>query len=614
MVMKFPTAILATLILAGGTAFVITAPKMSFANPLAGGAPANVLIYHNDGFNDGQNLKETVLTPDVVRSANFGKLLSIHLAGAESGQPLFKAGVNITVGPHQGVQNVVFVALNNDSVWAINADTGAVLWKTSLLTRFHGVADTVAAADGNRSTGRGLPLEDTPAIDPNTNVLYVECEESEKGPGTDGALHWIHMLSALNLANGTRYAKTVNIAEGTANAGYISGPAVNRIGGGRDVFDARDLTCRCLTLDMVNHTLYMAWGDPGDGGPYNGWIVGYDAVKNRADTLHLQALWCAVPSGHGTGSTRFSDGAGGIWQGGGGIAVDARGNLYVETGNGTFDTQLIKAPYSGRLNTDVPNLRVPCRGDYGDSCVKLSPDSDTAQQADNPNGFGLHVSDYFTPKDEQSLNAVDQDLGSSSPVLLPNSVGNARHRQLMIINDKQGTIYLLDRNHMGGYHGNAAGRGGGANNVVQELKQATGRTFSTGAFYAGTSANSGMIYYVGIGSYVRAFLISHARIHARPIATSRTSYGAYSYPGSTPEISAHGGRDGILWTLDERRDRLVAYNALNLHDLLFCSDQVAADALTGKIVTFNTPMVANGRVYVGTRDALNVYGLVGGWH
>ncbi len=214
--MKFPTAILATLILAGGTAFVITAPKMSFANPLAGGAPANVLIYHNDGFNDGQNLKETVLTPDVVRSANFGKLLSIHLAGAESGQPLFKAGVNITVGPHQGVQNVVFVALNNDSVWAINADTGAVLWKTSLLTRFHGVADTVAAADGNRSTGRGLPLEDTPAIDPNTNVLYVECSVASLYIEISAGIHGYAAAPLPDAAGAVAKAR----AAGTVTAGH----------------------------------------------------------------------------------------------------------------------------------------------------------------------------------------------------------------------------------------------------------------------------------------------------------------------------------------------------------------------------------------------------------
>ncbi|NNM89226.1 MAG: hypothetical protein HKL95_12005 [Phycisphaerae bacterium] len=120
----------------------------------------NVLTYHNDGFNNGLNSQERILEPRNVASARFGKLFTVHLAGAESGQPLFKSKVNITVGRHQGVQNVVFVALNNDSVWAINADKGTVLWKASLLTKFHNHADIVKAADGNNWSGYNrFPLE-----------------------------------------------------------------------------------------------------------------------------------------------------------------------------------------------------------------------------------------------------------------------------------------------------------------------------------------------------------------------------------------------------------------------------------------------------------------------
>ncbi len=570
----------------------------------------NVLTYHNDGFNNGLNAQEKILTPRNVASARFGKLFTVHLAGAESGQPLFESNVNITTGRHQGVQNVVFVALNNDSVWAINADTGTVLWKASLLTKFHNRADIVKAADGNPWSGYNrFPLEDTPAIDPANNVLYVQCEESERGPGTGGVLHWIHLLAAIKIYNGRRYA-IANIAEGLGNAHYISGPAVRRRGGGKTVFDACDLTCRCLTFDPVNHTVYMAWADPGDHGPYNGWVVGYNAIRNAADTLDCTAQWCAVPTGHGTGSTRFSDGAGGIWQGAGAIAVDKHGNLYVETGNGTFDTKLIPAPYRGRLSTDGPDLRVPVGGDYGDSVVKLSPDSDLRQHRDNPNGFGLHVSDYFTPRDEEVLNNTDRDLGSSSPVLLPKSVGSPQHPRLVVINDKQGIIYLLDRNNMGGYHGDAAGDGrSGFNDVVEQINSATGGAFSTAAFYTGGKAHGGVIFYVGVGDAAKAFVIAHAHIKAHPASTSLHSYGRYGYPGSTPEISSNGAHDAILWTLNRGKNSLVAFKAVNLHDLLFNSAVGTGRALTGWLVRFNTPMVAGGRVYVGTSNALNVYGL-----
>ncbi len=570
----------------------------------------NVLTYHNDGFNNGLNSEEKILTPRNVASARFGKLFTVHLAGAESGQPLFKSAVNITVGRHQGVQNVVFVALNNDSVWAINADNGTVLWKANLLTKFHGNADVVKAADGNTWRGYNrFPVEDTPAIDPDNNVLYVQCEESERGPGTGGVLHWIHLLAAIKIYNGKRYA-TANIAEGLPNAHYISGPAVRRRGGGETVFDACDLTCRCLTFDPVNHTVYMAWADPGDHGPYNGWVVGYNAVRKAAGTLVCTAQWCAVPTGHGTGSTRFSDGAGGIWQSAGAIAVDQHGNLYVETGNGTFDTKLIKAPYSNRLNTDLPDLQVPAGGDYGDSVVKLSPDSDLRQHRDNPNGFGLHVSDYFTPRDEETLNNTDRDLGSSSPVLLPKAVGSPQHRKLLVINDKQGIMYLLDRYNMGGYYGAAAGHGrSGFNDVVQQINSATNSAFSTAAFYPGGRAGGGTIYYVAVGDAARAFAISHAHINPHATSTSFHSYGRYGYPGSTPEISSNGGHDAILWTLNQGKNSLVAFNAANLGDLLFNSAVGTGQSLTGRIVTFNTPMEAQGHVYVGTSDALNVYGL-----
>ena len=176
-------------------------------------------------------------------------------------------------------------------------------------------------------------------------------------------------------------------------------------------------------------------------------ILGYGTVKNAQGRLPIKAVWSATPSGW----------AGGIW--GGPIAIDRKGNLFVETGNGTFETHLVPAPYRGRLQVDSPDLRIPALGDFGDAALKLVPDSDTHQHRDNPNGFGLHVADYFVPQDETFLLQHDLDLGSSSPVLLPASVGDARHRHLLVIKDKQGIIYRLDRDEMGGYHGGMKGEG-----------------------------------------------------------------------------------------------------------------------------------------------------------
>lgn len=563
----------------------------------------NVLANHNDLHNTGQNLRERILTPRNVRPGSLGKLFVTRLDGIDYGQPLLVTGVNITTGPHKGVQNVVYAATATDTVYAINADDGKVLWKTCLLKRFYNPADVVTAREINPNwAARNQPLEDTPVIDPATGVLYVECEQTEKGPGTHGQLHWMHVLSSLNISNGTHYAHDVKISESGPKGQDISGPSIRRKNGKRDRFYGYEITFRYLAINPVNHLLYLACADPGDIGPYNGWILGYSTVKNSAGNLTLKALFSVTPNGW----------AGGIW--GGPIAMDRHGNLYVETGNGTFETRLVRAPYSGRLPTDSHNLRVPANGDYGDAALKLTPDADTYQHADNPNGFGLHVSDYFVPKDENVLLRSDLDIGSSSPVLLPASVGDAQHPHLMVINDKQGIIYLLDRNQMGGYHGDAAGDGkAGFNNVVQMLDHATGAGFSTGAFYAGNLRRSGLIYYAEVGDYAKAFEISRAHIRPQPVSQSHSRY---PYPGSTPEISADGSRNGIVWLLNRSGNRLMAYNAGNLRQVLFDSNKgKGRNGITNKIIgkqedMNSIPTVANGRVYVSTSKALNVYGLL----
>ncbi len=564
----------------------------------------NVLTNHNDPHNTGQNLRERILTPRNVRPGSLGKLFVTRLDGIDYGQPLLVTGLDITAGPHQGSQNVIFAATATDTVYAINADNGTVLWKTNLLTRFDNPRDVVTAREINPNwAARNQPLEDTPVIDLATGALYVECEETEKGPGTHGQLHWIHLLSSLNIRNGAHYAHDVKISESGPKGQDISGPSIKRKNGKRDRFYGYEITFRYLAINPVNHLLYMACADPGDIGPYNGWILGYTTVKNRAGNLTLKALFSVTPNGW----------AGGIW--GGPIAMDRRGNLFVETGNGTFDTRLIKAPYSGRLRTDSRNMAVPANGDYGDAVLKLTPDLDTYQHSDNPNGFGLHVSDYFVPKDENVLLRGDLDIGSSSPVLLPASVGDAQHPHLLVINDKQGIIYLLDRDNMGGYHGDAAGDGkSGFNNVVQTLDKATGAGFSTGAFYAGNLTRSGLIYYAEVGDYAKAFEISRAHIRPRPVSQSHSRF---PYPGSTPEISADGTRDGIVWMLNRSGNRLLAFNAGNLRQVLFDSNKgKGRNGISNKIIGTqedmnSIPTVANGRVYVSTSKALNAYGLLG---
>lgn len=562
------------------------------------GRATDILLNHDDGANDGQNLTETTLTPGNVSSSTFGKLFTTALDGPDAVQPLVKTGVNITTGPYAGVHDAVFVCTENDSVYAIDAASGLVLWKTNLLHSFHGGTPTIR-------TG-WWSITDTPAIDPTTGVLYVESSEVENGNS-------LHVLSALNIADGSFYANQMLIAEGTSTPSYVSGPTT---ASGKK-FDAYDLSCRCLTLNPVNRVVYFGFGAPGTPvSNFNGWIVGYSEAKDESNNLPLAASWCASPNGQLVG----------IWQSAGPMAVDPAGDLFVETGDGYFETSMVTPGYvsDGRLtsltnNATIPGgLKVPSLGDYGDSVVKLTPDSDTSQQSDNPNGFGLHVADFFSPKNEQTISYMDGDLGSSSPVLLPDSVGSAGHPHLLVGNDKQGNIFLLDRINLGGYHGDAAGDGAsGTNNVVQELDAATHGAWCTGAFFAAGSTSGGTIYYVtaaygesqGQGDVAKAFSIANGQISPTPASTSTSSYGPYSYPGSTPQVSANGGTNGILWTIDRVPGLLIAYDATNLRAVLFRSDTLAANNLSGAIYNFHAPAIANGRVYVGTSTSLNAYGL-----
>jgi CARDB/PQQ enzyme repeat len=558
---------------------VVLAIRLTFLWLLLVGAtsPAfcsDVLIYHNDGNNDGQNLTETILTPATVGGSGFGKAFTTPLDGAVFGQVLYKANVNITGGAHLGVQNVVFVATTNGTLYAINADTGAQLWKKSLLYTFHGgygydnLRDLIHSVTG------------TMAIDPGTGVIYVEVYELQNGNA-------IHELVTQNIADGGKYANHVLIAEGTSSAAYVSGP---KTASGKQ-FDAWDLTSRVMTLDPVRHVIYIGYGDFPDVGPYNGWILAYNSVKDGNNNLVQKAIWCVTPNGT----------KGGIWEGGGGIALDAAGSLFIETGNGTFDTTLASAPYNGRLITNVANLQVPKSGDYGDSVIKLMPDTDTSQHADNPNGWGLHVADYFTPKDEQAISSSDTDLGSTGVVLLPDSVGSPAHPQLLVAGDKQGIIYLLDRNNMGGYRGDATGQGGGSNNVVQQLNGATGEMAGTPAFFAGN------VYYAAKNDAGKMFSIANATL------THAGTDGSFHYSnGATPGISANGGGNGIVWTVDRNANVLIADNASGFNNQLFMSPTGGANALAGNVQTFYTPTIAGGHVYVATNSALNAYGPGGG--
>jgi hypothetical protein len=542
---------------------------------------ANVLHYHNDNGNTGQNLIETSLTPANVNSTNFGKMFATAVDGQVYAQPLVLTGVNITTGSQQGTHDVVFVATEHDSLYAIDANSGSVLWHDALLpSRYGGTVTTVPSGDINSSDlTPEIGITATPVIDQGTGTIYLEEKTKEV---TGGNSHYLHWLQALDVGSGAaKFGGPVLIADSLGDT-YVGGPAVNGTGQnpggaptGKVAFDSLRQMDR-PGLALANGSVYLAYASHGDNQPYHGWILGYSA-----STLAPTAVFNTTPNG----------GLGGIWQSGTAIAADSGGNLYVETGNGTFDTTLNGSGF-------------PASGDFGDAFLKIAvdPSSSAGNQNGNPNGWGLKVVDYFTPFNQANLNNGDVDLGSGGPFLLPDSAGSTGHPHLLVGAGKEGRIYLIDRDNMGHFSSST-------DNVVQELPAVTiSGSFGTGAYF------NGQIYYVGgsnIGNpddVAKTFSVANGQL-----STSPTSRGAdtYAYPGNSPSISANGSANGILWAVDKGSNQLRAYNAANLATELYTSAQAAGnrDAL-GSAIKFAVPTVANGHVYVGTGNALVTYGLL----
>jgi len=530
----------------------------------------NVLSYRNGTTNAGDYPAETVLTPANVKSPNFGKLFSTPVDGQVYAQPLVVTGEDITVGPQPGKHNVVLVATENDSLYAIDASSGAILWHDSFIDPAQGIT-TVPSSDTLRGViTPQIGITSTPVIDPTTDLIYVVAQTKDQEP--DGP-NYIFTLHAINIATGAEaLGGPAVIADTIYQNGvytYVSGPSVKGDGnanvGGVETFNALRANQRAA-LTLANGQIYIAFASFGDIEPYHGWILGFDA-----STLQPSAVFNDTPNGFD----------GGIWQTGAGLAVDDQGNLYVETGVGTFDENLTAQGF-------------PSLGDYGDSVLKLAPDPSTTASNPNANGWGLKVVDYFTPSNQSTLDATDGDVGSGGVTLLPDSLGSAAHPHLLVAVSKRGVVFLIDRDNMGKFDPNA-------DHDVEEFTEGNA-IFSSSTLFGST------IYLIGVAGEAKAIRINNGTISRKP--TTHTS-DDFAYPGATAVVSSHGSRNGIVWVLDRTKNQLRAYSPGNFRRPLYSSASAPGgrDQL-GQVVKFTSPVVANGKVYVGTTTDLVAYGLL----
>jgi hypothetical protein len=508
-------------------------------------ARGQVLTSQYDNLRTGSNPHETVLTPANVNVNQFGKIFSRPVDGAIYAQPLYMPGMEI---PGKGAHNVVFVATEHDSVYAFDADgrSPQPLWQVNFLKAGKDATPVPALDVGCPFIQPEIGITSTPVIDPQSATLYVLARTKERA-GLFGKRH-VQRLHALDVATGAeKFGGPVEIRAS------IKGQGTGSANGQLDFDPLRENQRSSLLLNHGN--VYIAWASSCDAGPYHGWMMAYDA-----HTLAQVAVFNTSPD----------SGASGIWAGDTGAAADEAGNVFFATGNGKFDVSS-----GGR--------------DYGDSVIRLALV-----------GRQLLVQDYFTPFNEKVLDEKDQDLGSGGPLLLPDQPGP--HPHLLVVSGKGGTVYVLDRDHMGKHQADSDSQ------IVQSFPAGPDETFGASAYW------NGHVYSVFTADVPKDFALVEGRLSSEPVRGSRT----FPDPGSTPTVSANGSKDGIIWALTSRHWSdldgkpavLYAFDASNLAHELYNSEQNAPRDRAGVGLRFNIPMVANGRVYVGAKGELDVYGLI----
>jgi hypothetical protein len=378
-------------------------------------------------------------------------------------------------------------------------------------------------------------------IDLKTGTLYVLARTKIRH--VVGNNEYFQRLHALAITTGIEKfggPKLISASVPGKGAGLVNGQIA---------FDPLKENPRAALL-LANGTLFLTWASSCDVDPYHGWVMAYDP-----QTLAQRAILNVTPDG----------GEGGIWASDTGPAADMDGNVYVPTGNGTFD-----AGSGGR--------------DYGDSVLKLALD-----------GSSLAIRAYFTPYDQERISGADADVGSSGPLLLPDQPGP--HRHLLLQPTKDSTIYVIDRDKMGKFQGDN-------NALVQTIRMA-------GGGYGAMAYWNGHAFFAASDDLLRDYAIKNGLLTLNESSTVK-----FANPGATPTVSADGNRNAVVWAIatktwngpDNKPAVLYAFDPARLGQPIYTSDQNSQRDRAAMATRFVIPVVVNGRVYFGARGEVEVYG------
>jgi PQQ enzyme repeat len=413
-----------------------------------------------------------------------------------------------------------------------------------------GTGETTSDTRGCSQVTPEIGITSTPVIDRSRGANGVVYVVAMSKTAAGAYVQRLHALDAALGSELLGGPQTIQASFAGTGAGS-SGGVVN--------FDPKQYEERAGLLE-INGQIVTVWTSHCDIDPYTGWIIAYDA-----GTLTRSSVLNVTPNGS----------RGGMWMAGAGPAADAQGNIYVLDGNGTFDTTLTSAGF-------------PNQGDFGNAFLKIAT------------AGGLSVADYFATFDTVSASNADTDLGSGGAMVFPDFVDAAgATRHLAVGAGKDGHLYVVDRDAMGKWNASS-------NQNYQDISGALGGSvFSMPAYFNNT------LYYGASGAKLKAFAIASARVSATAGSSSALSF---TYPGTTPSISASGSTHGIVWAVENKSPAVLhAYDATNLATELYNTTQAAngRDSF-GSGNKFITPTIVNGRVYVGTPTGVAVFGLLSG--
>jgi hypothetical protein len=444
--------------------------------------------------------------------------------------------------------NVVFIATEHDQVYAFDVNSGQQLWHTNFLA----------------TTGFRYIISSVSSGDVGCGDLVPEIGITGT-PVIDTSTGTMYLVAKTkvydSVAHTTSFFQTLHpldiktgldkIAPVQVTATY-PGNGTGSVGGIL-TFDPLVEGQRSALL-LLKGQVFVAWASHCDLGAYHGYLMSFNE-----GTLARSGLYVDTPNGY----------EGGFWGGGAGPSADSGGSIYVSTGNGKFDA----GP------------------DLGDSVLRLLWPTI---------GRGIALADYFTPWNQQTLDYNDSDFGSGGAMLIPDQPGTT-YPHLLVQVGKEGTIDLVNRDNMGHWHS------GSDSQIVQTLPYAIGGIWGSPAFWNNT------VYFGGQYDHLKAYSFDS---HQEKLAYASESPQAFNFPGSTPSISSNGANNGIAWIIENDtygggNAVLRAYDATNLGNELYDSEQNPGRDRVGLAVKFTVPTVADGNVFVGAENQVVQYRVIG---